>query len=80
MATTYQLSEIKAYFGEFYEAYENAVECMLDENDWSTIEFYMDDELREEIHRELAPCSNERFLMAYMMAHTEKYGEDYAIA
>ena len=34
----------------------------------------MDDEIREELHSELAPCSDEEFLEAYMEAHERKYG------
>lgn len=79
MTANYQMHEIEAYFGEHYAAYEEQVDSMLDELPWSTIEHYMDDEIREELHGELAPCSNRKFLLAYMMAHTEKYGEDFAI-
>lgn len=39
----------------------------------------MDDEIREEVHAELAPCSEEEFLMAYMDRHFEKYGEYFQI-
>lgn len=39
----------------------------------------MDDETREDLHRELAPCSDEEFLTAYMIRHKEKYGEDFMI-
>ena len=39
----------------------------------------MDDELREELHRELAPCTDEEFLEAYIKAHEEKFGEEFAI-
>lgn len=39
----------------------------------------MDDEIREELHRELAPCTDEEFLTAYMEAHEEKYGEEFQI-
>lgn len=39
----------------------------------------MDDEIRERLHRELAPCTEEEFLRAYMAAHLDKYGEEFAI-
>lgn len=39
----------------------------------------MDDDIREEIHRELAPCSDLEFLEAYMDKHLKKYGEDFTI-
>ena len=37
----------------------------------------MDDELREQIHEELAPCTEEEFLEAYKAAHLAKYGEEF---
>lgn len=39
----------------------------------------MDDEIREELHRELAPCSEVEFLEAYMERHEEKYGCEFEI-
>ena len=37
----------------------------------------MDDEIREKIHMELAPCTEEEFLEAYKAAHKKKYGEEF---
>ena len=39
----------------------------------------MDDEIREEIHMELAPCTEQEFLDAYVERHAEKFGEDFQI-
>lgn len=39
----------------------------------------MDDEIREEIHAELAPCDDQEFLDAYVDRHAEKYGEDFQV-
>lgn len=39
----------------------------------------MDDEIREDLNRELAPCSEQEFFSAYEKAHTEKYGEEFQI-
>lgn len=39
----------------------------------------MDDEIREELHEELAPCSDEDFLTAYMERHEQKYGVPFVI-
>lgn len=36
---------------------------------------YMDDDLREELHADLAPCSPQEFFDAYCEAHEEKFGE-----
>jgi hypothetical protein len=39
----------------------------------------MDDDLRERLHAELAPCSDAAFLAAYMAAHLEVYGEPFVV-
>lgn len=39
----------------------------------------MDDELREELNRELAPCTEQEFFEAYEKAHEEKFGEEFQI-
>lgn len=40
----------------------------------------MDDDLREQLHMEMAPCSNQEFYGAYVKAHAAKYnGEKFQI-
>ena len=39
----------------------------------------MDDEIREALHLEMAPCGEQEFLDAYAQQHMEKYGEEFAI-
>lgn len=40
----------------------------------------MDDDLREQLHREMAPCTNQEFFDAYVKAHAEKFnGEKFQI-
>lgn len=39
----------------------------------------MDDEIREALHMEMAPCGGQEFLDAYVQRHLEKYGEGFAI-
>lgn len=39
----------------------------------------MDDELREQVAWELAPCTDEEFLERYKELHAEKYGEEFVI-
>jgi hypothetical protein len=46
---------------------------------WNVIEHYMDDELREEIHMELAPCTDFEFYMAYCEAHRRKFGTIFTV-
>ncbi len=59
--------------------YADLVSEMLDRLHWSVIEQYMDDDLREELHFKLAPCTNEVFLLSYVEKHAEKYGTDFVI-
>lgn len=40
----------------------------------------MDDDLREKLHAELVPCSEQEFFTAYEAAHAEKYGEDWELS
>lgn len=39
---------------------------------------YMDDEIREQLHTQLAPCDDQSFFSAYEKKHWEKYGESFA--
>lgn len=39
----------------------------------------MDDEIRERLHFEMAPCTDDEFLEAYLKAHFEKYGEEFVV-
>lgn len=39
----------------------------------------MDDEIREKLHQELAPCSEAEFLEAYMEAHEKKFGVAFVV-
>ena len=39
----------------------------------------MDDEIREALHIEMAPCGEQEFLDAYVQWHLEKHGEEFAI-
>lgn len=41
---------------------------------------FMDDEIRENLHMELAFCSDQEFFTAYEKAHEEKYGEDWTLS
>ena len=53
--------------------YEN----MLD--NWDYTAQLMDDELREQVHAELAPCTEKEFLTRYMELHLEKYNKEFTI-
>lgn len=40
----------------------------------------MDDDLREELCLQLAPCTEQEFLAAYEAAHAEKFGEEWELS
>lgn len=40
----------------------------------------MDDDLREEIHADLAPCTEQEFFDEYTRRHEEKFGEDWELS
>ena len=40
----------------------------------------MDDEIREEMHTRMAPCTDQEFIDAYVAAHAEKFsGEQFEV-
>lgn len=47
--------------------------------DFEEAVYLMDDEIREEVHRKMAPCSEQEFMDAYAKAHHEKYGEEFKV-
>ena len=49
------------------------------EVDFDACTIMMDDEIREELHMELAPCTEQEFLNAYVERHAEKFGEEFQI-
>lgn len=60
---------------------EHLCQVILDgsEVDFDAAVNLMDDELRERLHDELAPCSNQEFLDAYIKAHAERFDEDFVV-
>lgn len=44
---------------------------------WNATVNYMDDEIREQVHAELSPCTNEEFLDRYEELHLAKYGTEF---
>lgn len=39
----------------------------------------MDDEIRETVHADLAPCTDQEFIDEYVKRHEEKYGETFEV-
>lgn len=48
--------------------------------DYDASVLLMDDDLREDIHRELAPCADQEFFNEYAKRHAEKFGEIFELA
>ena len=40
----------------------------------------MDDDIREDLHMELAPCTDQEFFTAYEKAHEERFGEEWELS
>jgi len=39
----------------------------------------MDDDLNERLHNALSPCSEQEFMDAYVVAHRQKFSEDFMV-
>ena len=50
------------------------------EIEWNTAVNLMDDDLREELNADLAPCTEQEFFEAYAKAHANKFGEEWELA
>lgn len=58
--------------------YDEAKE-IIDNGNYDAAVNLMDDDIREELHRELAPCTDIEFLVAYFEAHYERFGDVFEI-
>ena len=50
------------------------------EIEWSTAVNLMDDDLREGLNADLAPCTEQEFFEAYEKAHEAKFGDEWELA
>lgn len=41
---------------------------------------FMDDEIREMLHGEIAPCTDQEFFDAYCKAHEDRFDEEWELA
>ena len=60
------------------EALEQQANQYVEDEDGRTVNYaaaveLMDDDLREQLHMEMAPCTNQAFFDAYVKAHAAKY-------
>lgn len=52
---------------------------IIDNGNFDAAVALMDDEIREAVHADLAPCSEAEFLTEYMARHIAKYGEPFRV-
>ncbi len=57
---------------------EDIIDQLIPENYDAAVEL-MDDDIREAVHEDLAPCTDAAFLWEYCKRHLEKHGEDFEI-
>lgn len=50
------------------------------ELDFDAAVLLMDDDVREQVHADLAPCTEQEFFTAYEKAHEEKFGEPWELS
>jgi hypothetical protein len=62
------------------EEWENVLDENGDPVNYEAAVALMDDDLREELHRKMSPCSNQKFFDEYAKAHKKRFGEDFAPA
>lgn len=72
--TSEWMMEIENCVNEHGEDVRTWVEVL---KDWEFYASLMDDEIREELHAKLAPCTKAEFWEAYKAAHLAKYGEEF---
>lgn len=52
--------------GHTYLTAEEAMPEIIEYNLWDAVVMMMDDEIREEVHNSLAPCTEHQFLSEYL--------------
>ena len=77
-------AEIERLSREWGVSIESLMEQVEEADDADTINYdaaveLMDDELREQVHADLAPCTDEEFLREYERRHLAKFGEEFKI-
>lgn len=50
------------------------------EIDYEVAVMHMDDDIREELCREIAPCTEQEFFSAYEQAHERAFGEEWELS
>lgn len=61
------------------EIYEEMVKVNDHMVNFDAVVNLMDDEIREELHQELAPCAAQEFVDEYIKRHRQKFGEEFTV-
>ncbi|MBQ9020604.1 MAG: hypothetical protein IJ113_01115 [Eggerthellaceae bacterium] len=84
---TVQSSENEMEFADYeeaIEAYDRETEIVRNgygvEFNYDAAVGIMDEDIRERLHFEIAPCSHQKFFDAYCDAHKKHYGEEFELA
>jgi hypothetical protein len=64
---------------EFKMNWEVTARNIINSGLYEAAEALMDDDIREDLNREIAPCAEEDFLVAYMDRHYRRYGAAFVI-
>ena len=62
-----------------WSRYDDTIREILENGNYASAVELMDDEIREAIHRDIAPCSEYIFLLEYMFRHFRKYRKEFTI-
>jgi hypothetical protein len=64
-----------------HQAQETLMQVMLNDQpiDFNAAVALMDDDIRERLHGEMAPCSDQEFIDAYAKAHQDAFGEVFRV-
>ena len=60
------MKEISLDNGRNYMTAEEAIDEIMENNLWEQVILLMDDDTREAVHREIAPCTELEFLARYL--------------
>ena len=66
-------------YAEIWNSFDTAYDEDGNEIIWELATQFMDDEIREELHAKLAPCTKQVFWDEYCKAHEEKYDEPFRL-
>jgi hypothetical protein len=69
------------YTVDLKEGYKSTMVKNMDGKEvyWDAAVALMDDDIREQLHEEMAPCTDQEFFTAYEKAHKEKFGEEFIV-